>query len=213
MDTNLKQIPQKAHDAVFGFIKQQSQNKICSKLPTELINIILMFYHIFEEWDKNAIGEFVTINGNIVEHTGSHNKHQSAYLTNVVSSGINIWKFEATKRTFTWDLIGIWKTKSGEPSISRWFTDKMNNGYAYVIGDPRKTDPTNPGYSGGRYGIQCNDGDIIEMELNFNKLSLCFKVNGINQGKAFDVEDTSYRAAVSFYSVGEKYTFISYTQK
>ena len=95
MSTNIKKIPQKKHDVVFGFIKQQIENKICDNLPIELIKMILVFYYICtDEWDKNAIGSNIKINDNTIEHVGSDYKHQSAFLSNIVSSGVHIWKFQ-----------------------------------------------------------------------------------------------------------------------
>ena len=50
------------------------------------------------------------------------------------------------------------------------------------------------------------------MTLDFNKLCLSYKVNNINYGKAFDIENTSYRAVVSCYSKGNKFTLMEYTK-
>ena len=41
------------------------------------------------------------------------------------------------------------------------------------------------------------DGDIVEMILDLNNLSLEYVVDGINHGKAFDIEETEYVAVVS----------------
>ena len=60
------------------------------------------------------------------------------------------------------------------------------------------------------YGRTCVDGDIVEMILNLYDLTLSYKINNKDYSKAFDVEKTSYRAAISSYYKNDKFTLLSY---
>ena len=79
------------------------------------------------------------------------------------------------------------------------------------MSDCYKTNPRSPGNCGSKYGVRCKNGDIIEMILNLNTLCLSYKINEKNYGTAFkNIENTSYRAAITFFVNGEKVTLISY---
>ena len=47
------------------------------------------------------------------------------------------------------------------------------------------------------YGKECNDGDVLEMTLDFNDLSLAFKMNDEDCGKAFNIENGEYHVAIT----------------
>ncbi len=132
---------------------------------------------------------------------------------NAVQQGIHTWKFKAVKITCSWTLIGIWKTNSGTPPINSYFTNVNNNGYAYVINSQHKTNPSKQGYCGPKYGVICKDGDVIEMTLDFNTLCLSYRVNGSDYGKAFDVDNTTYKAAITLFSKGDSISLISYIRQ
>ena len=55
-----------------------------------------------------------------------------------------------------------------------------------------------------KYGIECTDGDHIEMELNMDELHVKYIINDKDYGKAFDVQAETYRAAVHLYREGDK---------
>ncbi len=48
------------------------------------------------------------------------------------------------------------------------------------------------------------------MKLNCNSLVLSYKVNNTDYGKAFNVDNTSYRAAICLRETGDKIEFIKY---
>ena len=50
------------------------------------------------------------------------------------------------------------------------------------------------------YGADCNTNGVIMMTLDLNKLSLSYSINGCDYGKAFDVENTQYRAAITVHT-------------
>ena len=86
-------------------------------------------------------------------------------------------------------------------------------GYSFVL-DGYLTDTENAKSAPSKsYGESCSDNDIIEMKLDFNDLSLSYKIKGKDFGKAFDIKEGRYRAAVGLWNYNEEQkiaTLISY---
>ena len=60
---------------------------------------------------------------------------------------------------------------------------------------------------GSKYGINPPNGSIIEMILDLNNLTLSFIIDDKDYGKAFDVENGKYRAAI-FFKKGDAITLL-----
>eukprot|EP01084_Bolivina_argentea_P015851 29700_1 len=192
---------------VYGFRIKYFDGKVWS-IYSDVKSIVYKKMDM-EKWDPNAVGPNITININTVTHTGSGG-HQSAFLSTVISEGIHVWKIRANTVSSCWNLFGIWKTNSGQPVLHNWFTTVTNNGYAYIMGNARLTKPSSPGGFGPKYGVKCKAENVITMRVNFNTLSLSYQVNQKDYGKAFDIDRTTYRAAVSTYNTSNSYTLLSY---
>ena len=63
------------------------------------------------------------------------------------------------------------------------------------------------------YGVKIKDGDIIEMILNLIDLTLSYKINNTDYGKAYDVDKTSYKVAATLCAKNTKWTLLSYQFK
>ena len=63
-----------------------------------------------------------------------------------------------------------------------------------------------------KYGTVCKEGDVVGMDLDLNKGTLAFTVNGQDQGVAFEdiATDQEYRLAVSLTGNGNTMQIISY---
>merc|ERR1712187_712572 len=94
-------------------------------------------------------------------------------------------------------MVGIWKIqKNIKPTTNTYFTTGgAYKGYGFLASTPMLIDPVKGNGKFKDYGIKCKVGDIIDMILNFDDLSLSFKINGTNYGKAFDIKQEKYRAA------------------
>ena len=107
--------------------------------------------------------------------------------------------------------IGIFKTKNKVECATGTRVDKFGTdlGYGWIVNYRQLTSRT-------RYGTrECASGDIIEMILDFNKLTLSYTVNGDinNWGIAWkNIEQTSYRAVVSANQAGDGIQFLSYQE-
>ncbi len=199
-----------------GLAKEEFFDKICPPLPANHFpsdNESDGIQQLMDKWDDNNIGKGLTIDGNTIHKKGDG--QSSAFLTNVVSEGVHIWKFKANHLTKgNWNPLGIWKINSGTPIINGKWIAKANNGYAYRIGAQNKINPADcGGANGGKYGVFCKTNDIIEMIVDFNEKSLSYNVNDVEFGKAFDIEATEYRAAFNCHYNANSITLISYETK
>ena len=132
------------------------------------------------------------------------------------STGIHAWKFKVDNIKSSWHVIGIWK-------CDKKFTDVYENGYGYIISAGYLTNPRDYGNLGKGYGTvvrddwverryKCKNGDLIEMIVDMDKLSISYKVNDKDFGVAFEeIDETEYRAGITTCYRDSRYTFISYT--
>ena len=178
-------------------------------IPEIVINICLLYFHIAEDkWDQDSIGDNININGNRIDKNDVG--YQTAYLHNIVSFGVHSWRFKINTIGYYKTLLGILKKSRSSLQLNSPFTSRMDAGYAYILGSGSITDPHTIYSAHARYP-QCYSGDIIEMILDFNDLSLSYKINGIDQGKVFqNIQHTEYRAAITFSNHGDSVTLLYY---
>ena len=147
------------------------------------------------------------LNDNEVQHCAPYNTANSAFLKNTISEGIFHWKFKIKKITSSYMDIGIWKINSGEQklAINTFFTRDKNSGYAFCVGFGTLVNPDDPNLNPGdlqKYGKICQNGDIVEMILNLDDLTLKYIINDTDYGVAYNIEKTSYKAAIYMYGRG-----------
>ena len=126
--------------------------------------------------------------------------YNSAFCKNIVNEGLCHWKFRIKKRSENsrnWAfVIGIWSTKTTkEPPRNTYFT-KDRSSYAFVADSAKMVNESGGGF-GNDYGVKCKEGDIIDMYLDFNNLTLRYCINDKDYGVACNVDNASYRAAVN----------------
>ena len=191
--------------AVYGYI-----HKYNPLFLDPIIDIILCFYYLADEWDAECIGSNLElIDGKTVKRDSGFGCG-SAFLTNTVSDGIFSWKFKIIEDSNELNF-GIYKLKAGPPSNiqGRRFFGQPNSGYTMDVADPSGKailmDPTKKGCAPLRpYCNSCNIGDVVEMILDCDECTLSFKINDIDYGVAFDnIEKTEYRAAIFMYTYGK----------
>ena len=176
-------------------------------VPNVIIDIILCFYYLNDEWDKNKVGlQFPT---DTCVQLGPVNSYQcgAAFLSKTISQGIASWTFRIVKMCNEVN-IGVAKTSFAHHhrGSSRFFN---NNNDSYVWRASKKgmlMDPARRGpHDLRQYGKTCVDGDIVDMILNMEERTLSFKINDTDYGVAFsDIEKTEYKAAVFMYAYGQR---------
>lgn len=214
--SKLQQIPQRNKDATFGYVKECEQN-YHQIVPSMIKYLILVYFNQNRDgFDDKHTHSKMQIDGNLVKlhmSTGmGSNMNVNSYLQNVVSEGIHIWIFKPDNVNVC-DVIGISNVEIGSLTLDGNIDDEVDSsnncvaGYAFILGGLRKLGKEYMinnlnSYSG--YAQECDADDIIQMKLDFNNLSLSYKINEIDYGKAFDIKRGSYRAAVGVYDDNKK---------
>ena len=230
--SKLKEIPQRNKDLAFGYLRgNEKKNK--SNYPQLIKYLVLIYSNQQDRFDPKATHKHLNIDGNCVTDTRISDRsnpyaaitYNNCYLKNVAMEGIHIWKFKYYSKYDGDDnneaQVGVWKSKYGDPRAEDGATlidnttkdNKTCTEYVITM-DGRRTTPHNPEYWNHlRYHPRPKQGDIIEMNLDLNKLTLTFKVRGEIVVIFNDIEDTSYRAAVATYRGQDKFELISYQDK
>ena len=169
-------------------------------------------YHATDRWDKKYIGTFHKLinNESCIEHIDRG--FSSSFGEQIASSpGQYHWRFKLHKQGYSncrcSTVLGIWKIKSCDlPPVNTWWTctgkgGKWKYGYAYDLLTGYLINETGDNANGPQYGKKCEEGDIIEICLDFDALTLKLIINGEDMGISHnDIEDTEYRVALcTFY--------------
>ena len=206
----------KTKDLINGYIRKY-QHKLFSHFKNSYYNIPRIVNHICvayiyepERWDENCKPDHFITSDNTIRNT--KDEQGSAFLTMRINKGINRWKLQCNHvpHSYSWHVIGIWKTRFINPPTNKLFLTSHKNGYGYVLSGGYLSNPERAGCSGINYGIKCKDNDIIEMIVNFESLTISFKINDEDFGTAFKIENTEYRAAVRLPTTGSQLTLLSY---
>ena len=217
--SKLKQIPHRNKDLAFGYVKEcETKNK--SIIP-DMIKYLCLIYlnQNSDKFDTDNLSEYVKIEDDTLTCTDSQNGLYSTYLENIVSKGVHVWRFKCiepcTDDTEA-DAIGIVKYDLNEVAVQDdYFFVSGGNGISM---DGRLSDNEYRGqYCGDEpwnddYGRICEAGDLIEMKVDFHKLTLSYDINGKYQGIAFDIDNVKYKAAISTWHNGACYQLVSYQQ-
>ena len=209
----LNEIPTRNRDLAFGYVKEcERRNK--STVPSMIKYLCLIYLNQNKDsFDPNNTHKDIKINADGDElQTKGGNDHFTICLRNITCSGINIWKFKCKKRSCD-DSIGITKAEASADDLSYLdYEGETQIGYAFAA-EGRITNPKDCYSWGDEYGNGWEEGDIIEMRVDFNKLELTYKVNETPHGKAFDIDHGEYKAALSVYpdtSYDASYQLLSY---
>lgn len=203
----IKEISQRNKDLAFGYLKGK-EKEYKANYPQLIKYLILCFSNAKDEFDPKAVHQNLQINKQSIAVKIKKGKNKNAYLKNKLSEGIHVWTFKIQEHTSS-AAIGIWKTSSGKPELNR-FIDGTNIPFAptgyFITTNGNKSDPSN-------WRIRCKpayNGDCIEMKLDLNALSLTFKINNQFNTKFTDIENTTYRAVISFSGMSGRIELISY---
>ena len=209
MELNLKHIANIEQErllTVFGYVREY-EGKSRHEIVESVILVCALFYgNDIDEWDPKYLMKCIELKGMTI--TARKFRQCSSFCKHIIESGRFKWKFQLTKMSFTEILIGIYKIKPElELQTDSFFTKGGGKGYAFGVTTSKLTNRT--GYTwGGKYGKKCKTGSIVEMILDLNELTLRFIIDGIDYGKAFDIEKCKYRAAVYLVGQGDAVTII-----
>ena len=220
--TNLIKIPQRNKDATFGYVKECEQKYQQNQIIPSMIKYLCLIYFnqtqdAFDQENTNTNLQIDDANTVILpsricindESTNGLYEKENSYLQNVVSQGIHIWIFKQRNLEYSTDMIGIRNIQHCPLPLTGWFDQCKEDeyrvlGYAYCLAGYKKELQSDGLHwnSVKPWGQECKSGDKIQMTLNFQDLSLHFKLNDTDLGKAFTIQRGSYRAAISLYDDG-----------
>ena len=211
--SKLKDVDDRSRKITLGYIRR-IERLISSNhaIPMDIKNLCLIYYFIKEKWDKKLKHPSIMIDGDSV-----FNKHaqNSAFLSNIVDKGIAVWtiRFDQIGTGRNWRTFGIRKVNTMKIDHNDFtYFEKREKGFSYIYDRGQLSSITNCGCYGDNYGTKCEVGDVIQMTLNMNDLTLSYQVNGKDYGKAFEnIENTAYRAAVTMEN-DTKVTLVKYEQ-
>lgn len=204
---NLKQINIKRQRTVYGYIRELEAS-FQLDIPQGVIDIFVLFYGDPEKWDIKLCKDTDAVSFDEQRRIVT-NKSQSVnvYGERIIDSGYFKWKFEVKFGGGGSDslMIGLWRINDNKPPPINHthFTDGVEQGYGYHCssGDLISTDVGYGIYK--QYGPSDIENSIIEMTVDFDSLSLSFKVDDQDLGKAFDITQDKYRLAVYFTHKGD----------
>eukprot|EP01083_Nonionella_stella_P075050 203780_1 len=210
---------------VFGYFHQLN-----SQTPSNIIGICAAYFNRSEEWDKYWINKQLALD--VQTQTVTHAKCTnytggSAFLKRVIKSGIHEWRFRIEQcyvpsRKWSTMHIGVYRIryasaegaprkKTRDPTHS-WFAKGVERGYALSVINGKMNDSHGNMVQQKRHKIQCKNGDVIDMMLNMNALSLDFAINGEYYGDTCTIRKGHYRAAVYLTYVGDSIKLCNYKQ-
>ena len=186
---------------ISGYIREFET--ISKTLIPKEINAICLMYYQFEQWDADCIHEDYEINENILIKKKS--SMTTAFLSNIMDKGKHHWRFQIETPDGEAIDIGIFKEEcDSKRCIDSYPGKQANEAYMFsTSGHVNTYNEANAWYK--QYGKKCKSGDIIDMVLDFDDLSLSFSINDKSYGKAHEnIEITQYRAAVYLYTANHK---------
>ena len=202
-----KKVNLKLMQLAYGYARRQTKD-----IPQPIIDLILLFYCQFDEWDPDVVeGNVVIINKKRVKVRRSKLSPRggSAFLKNIISDGVFAWKFKIINVCVGMEF-GVMKISKINRSCGQLFD--RTNGHSWEatrykdkgwLMDPKTYTQTML----REYGPQCKNGDVIEMILDLEQMTMRYKVNGVDLGIAFEeVEKTEYKAAIFMYAYGREET-------
>ena len=167
-----------------------------------------------DEWDPNCTASLYHINAkdNILSCVDD-TQDGLAFMRKIIDNqGKHHWKFQIIDGDSL--MIGIFKQsvieKEGIDSILGSFLTKIPySTYVIDVLGSCIMEHDRVLWFGGHYGSDCRKNDILEMYLDFDKLSLSYSVNGKDIGPAFEnIDNCKYRVVVWIYSKDTAIKFI-----
>eukprot|EP01084_Bolivina_argentea_P139246 244972_1 len=192
---------------VYGYIRNVQETLFADEhIPDVIFTICLIYYHASDQWDPEYISPQHTLIENTVKHSHTNIGGSclfSCFGNSIVSKGQYHWKFIYKRKpsSTAWCInIGIWKVKTRKkPPTETYFTengrDSYATGYAYLLNCGHMVSASG-GATGQKYGVTCNEGDTIDMFVDFDTLTLKYNVNDKDMGIAHLIENTPYRVAL-----------------
>ena len=177
-------------------------------IPIFINHICGIYLYQSEKWNEKQKGDSYIIDNDkkIITQNGYTG---SAFLSHVVSDGKHEWKFKLIN--YKSGNVGIGIVKHGvDKRMDYYLGQEANTAYVYLVNSRTLNDHDGDVWM-KEYGDKiCEQNDIITIHLDLTKLTLSFSLNDKNYGKAFDVDQCKYIAAVDLSKKGTQIQLLSY---
>ena len=193
---------------VSGYIRRES-SKLKINIPYEIIQIIILFFAVFDKWSNDYKGKDILINGNIIKATSS--TLNSVLGEQIMKSGVFYWKFKILDIDATrlgWRVaIGIIGNMNDEQKLKELMDTYLCRFRTVfitrlLVANSSNNDKSkfikNHYVSNTTYGQLCKKNDVIEMYLDLDKHIIRFVLNGkYKKFRDKKIEKGAYRMGVS----------------
>ena len=218
----LKQIKQTDLDLMAGFIRSKVSDKM--NAPTGILQLCLIYYLIFEEWDETKKGSHLEIPNSLRTICEcSCSGYQTILGSKLCSKGIHQWTIQLlkVKQPFAtnWsNVVGIVDTSllNKNTDYDGYLNHRKDTIY-FFIGWLRASNGQRiykrHGAQFQAYGAPFKTAkDIIDIYLDLNKGTLGFGINGKDYGIAYSVDTTrEYKLFVTMSGKGTSFEILSYS--
>ena len=188
---------------LFGFNSKHNRD-----IPIPITKICLSYYLCTDEWDSSRMHQGIELKSDNATILKIKKKWScNAYLTKAVSTGYHEWKFkvvalsddEKLNRISCRIAIGLFDLKTDcniDPPLSHHFVDYygQNREYIYCFN-------TSPIYD--EWSASINVNDIIEMNLDFDKSQLKWKINGKLLETIKGIKSSKFKVGVNLFAPGD----------
>eukprot|EP01084_Bolivina_argentea_P029198 54188_1 len=187
-----KQIHPSNKDVVFGYIRQSTDQNV----PMMIKYLSLVYWNYNYDHFESAHRSIDIYHGTQAVRT-SGNSYKTAFLSNKVSFGTHIWTFKLN-RFASFNNIGIWNTKNKQKFHNSLTYDTCfgNNSWKW-----RESGTQDKRENGSVYRTRVVDDDIVEMKVDMDRLTIGYKLNGVNilgEGMVWGFKEAgTYQAAIT----------------
>ena len=176
---DIKNIDRETKCIVTGFVKDVQKllplDNVYYTIPTLIIHWIILYYFQPDSFDPTNCGKCHILSQDNTIVTNGWNA--CVYLSKVIKSGVQEWKFKILKCKSEWNFmtIGVWKMNHPlEPQSVVWNDKVGNKSYAWIINYQKLIHNAYVG-QWRNYGPRpCTTGDIIQMTLDLKEMQLRF---------------------------------------
>ena len=167
--------------------------------PLIISHLIFKFFYIkFDYWNPQRTHQSIQIHDSKLLRTTMLGT-KSAFMTNIVSTGIHIWKIEVIQPGYN-DLIGIESINSLQLTNFNFYYKQANRCVYFSKFTRFKTITNN---------IFLASKDILEMKVDFINLQLSFSKNNLLL-QVQQITKDQYRAAVCLSEANVSFNLLEY---